>query len=102
MFSTDANEKQPEPHQPSNEVCITCHSSGPIKDKPPQTSRVRYATTTDGVKTISMVTPIYNEPSCSNASCHAHKASTKVLGVVDVALRLDPVKGKPERSPCKP
>jgi two-component system NtrC family sensor kinase len=41
-----------------------------------------------------MVTPIYNEPSCSNASCHAHKASTKVLGVVDVALRLDPVKAQ--------
>jgi two-component system NtrC family sensor kinase len=38
-----------------------------------------------------MVTPIYNESSCSNASCHAHRASTKVLGVVDVALRLDPV-----------
>ena len=43
------------------------------------------------MKTISMVTPIYNEPSCSNASCHAHSATTKVLGVVDVALRLDPV-----------
>jgi two-component system NtrC family sensor kinase len=43
------------------------------------------------VKTINMVAPIYNEPSCSNASCHAHRASTKVLGVVDVALRLDPV-----------
>ena len=39
-----------------------------------------------------MVTPIYNEPSCSNASCHAHQASTKVLGVVDVALSLDPVR----------
>jgi len=38
-----------------------------------------------------MVTPIYNEPSCSNASCHAHSASTKVLGIVDIALRLDPV-----------
>jgi two-component system NtrC family sensor kinase len=38
-----------------------------------------------------MVAPIYNEPSCSNASCHAHQASTKVLGIVDVALRLDPV-----------
>jgi two-component system NtrC family sensor kinase len=43
------------------------------------------------VKTINMVAPIYNEPSCSNASCHAHRAQTKVLGVVDVALRLDPV-----------
>ena len=92
VFSTDARE-QPKQSVPSltNEVCATCHK-GPITDKPAQASRVRYASTPEGVKTISMVTPIYNEPSCSNASCHAHKASTKVLGVVDVALRLDPVR----------
>lgn len=93
VFSTDARE-QPNQGLPNltNEVCTTCHKSGPIIDKPVQASRVRYATTPERVKTISMVTPIYNEPSCSNASCHAHSASTKVLGVVDVALRLDPVK----------
>ncbi len=95
VFSTDAREQ---PRQGladlSNDVCTTCHSRGPIIDKPVQASRVRYATTPEGLKTISMVTPIYNEPSCSNASCHAHKASTKVLGVVDVALRLDPVKAQ--------
>lgn len=92
VFSTDAKE-QPTQDLPSltSGVCVTCHSRGPIVEKPAQASRVRYATTEDGVKTISMVTPIYNEPSCSNASCHAHNASTKVLGVVDVALRLDPV-----------
>ena len=95
VFSTDAREQ---PRQGlvdlSNEVCATCHIRGPIIEKPVQASRVRYATTPEGIKTISMVTPIYNEPSCSNASCHAHKASTKVLGVVDVALRLDPVKAQ--------
>lgn len=93
VFSTDARE-QPNQGFPNltNEVCTTCHKNGPIIDKPAQASRVRYATTPEGVKTISMVTPIYNEPSCSNASCHAHSASTKVLGVVDVSLRLDPVK----------
>src|SRR6476620_10398372 len=49
VFSTDAHEKasQTSPNL-TNEVCISCHNSGPIKDKPPQTSRVRYATTTDG------------------------------------------------------
>ena len=90
VFSTDARE---EPSLPSlsNDVCLSCHSKEPISDKPAQDSRVRYTTSPDGLKTISMVTPIYNEPSCSNASCHAHQASTKVLGVVDVALRLDPV-----------
>ncbi len=91
VFSTDARE-QPTATSMSNEVCASCHSQGAIKNRPTEDSRVRYATSPDGVKTINMVAPIYNEPSCSNASCHAHQASTKVLGVVDVALRLDPVR----------
>ena len=90
VFSTDARE-QPGVPSMSSEVCASCHSKGPIRNRPTEDSRVRYATSPDGVKTINMVAPIYNEPSCSNASCHAHRASTKVLGVVDVALRLDPV-----------
>ncbi len=92
MFSTDAREHPSlNPSSSSNEVCISCHSKGPARDKPTEDARVRYATSPDGIKTINMVTPIYNEPSCSNASCHAHSASTKVLGIVDIALRLDPV-----------
>ena len=90
VFSTDSRE-QPNVTNLSNEVCASCHSNGPVANRPTEDSRVRYATSPDGVKTINMVAPIYNEPSCSNASCHAHRASTKVLGVVDVALRLDPV-----------
>jgi two-component system NtrC family sensor kinase len=37
-----------------------------------------------------MITPIYNEPSCSTAACHAHPARQSVLGVLDVALDLGP------------
>ena len=90
VFSTDARE-QPSMTSSSSEVCASCHSKGAIRNRPAEDARVRYARSPDGVKTINMVAPIYNEPSCSNASCHAHSASTKVLGVVDVALRLDPV-----------
>jgi two-component system, NtrC family, sensor kinase len=90
VFSTDAQEQPGVPNL-SSDVCASCHSKGPIRNRPTEDSRVRYATSPDGVKTINMVAPIYNEPSCSNASCHAHRASTKVLGVLDVALRLDPV-----------
>jgi two-component system NtrC family sensor kinase len=75
----------------SDEVCASCHGKQPLQNRPTEDARVRYSTSPDGTKTISMVTPIYNEPSCSNASCHAHQASNKVLGVLDVALRLDPV-----------
>ncbi len=90
VFSTDARE-QPSLASSSSEVCASCHSKDAIRNRPTEDARVRYATSPNGVKTINMVAPIYNEPSCSNASCHAHNASTKVLGVVDVALSLDPV-----------
>jgi len=89
-FSTDTREKLTATST-TNEVCVSCHGSTPIIAKPAVNSRVRYATSLDGRKTLNIVTPIYNEPSCSNAGCHAHLASTKVLGVLDVALQLDPV-----------
>ena len=89
-FSTDAQEKVVSTTT-VNEVCTSCHNVTPILTKPAVNSRVRYATSPEGAKTLNIVTPIYNEPSCSNASCHAHSATTKVLGVLDVALRLDPV-----------
>ena len=90
VFSTDAQEK-PSLTSPSSDVCMSCHGATPVLARPAMDSRVRYATSPDGVKTLNIVTPIHNEPSCSNASCHAHLATTKVLGVLDVALRLDPV-----------
>jgi two-component system, NtrC family, sensor kinase len=87
-FSTDPQEK-PSLAKTSDRVCLSCHGSTPIRSKPPIASRMRYGTSPEGAKTLSIVTPIYNEPSCSNASCHAHRARTQVLGVLDVALRLD-------------
>ncbi len=40
---------------------------------------------------LEMLTPIYNEPACSQAACHAHPASIKVLGVLDLPLSLERV-----------
>lgn len=54
-------------------------------------SRVRFGTNPEGGQTLNMVTPIYNERACSQAPCHAHPRSIKVLGVLDVAQRLDSV-----------
>src|ERR1035437_1865841 len=63
MFSTDVRE-QPRLSNSSNEVCISCQSKAAPGNKPLEPSRSRYATSPAGVKTINMVTPIYNEPSC--------------------------------------
>ncbi|HTZ31316.1 MAG TPA: ATP-binding protein [Methylomirabilota bacterium] len=89
-FSTDTQEKVVSTTT-ANEVCRSCHNTTPILTKPAFNSRVRYSTSPEGTQTLNIATPIYNEPSCSNATCHAHSASTRVLGVLDVALRLDPV-----------
>jgi two-component system, NtrC family, sensor kinase len=45
----------------------------------------------DGRRRLEMLTPIYNERSCSQAECHAHPANFKVLGVLDLALNLEDV-----------
>jgi len=54
-------------------------------------SRVRILKSAAGHRRLEMLTPIYNERSCSQAECHAHPADVKVLGVLDLALNLESV-----------
>ncbi len=37
---------------------------------------------------LAIITPIENQPECSNAACHAHPASQQILGVLDTHLSL--------------
>ncbi len=90
MYSTDTNEHS-NVEQIQSEVCRGCHEKGVVKSDLDVNARVRFAHSPNGSRTLSMVTPVYNETACSNAACHAHPANLKVLGVLDVALRLDPV-----------
>ncbi len=50
---------------------------------------IRILTARDGHRNLAMVTPIPNEAACSQAACHAHPASVKTLGVLDLSLNLD-------------
>ncbi len=36
----------------------------------------------DGTRTITFAEPIYNEPDCHTAECHAHGSEDKVLGIL--------------------
>jgi len=70
------------------EACYLCHTvDQPLVhvDVPLRTRVYRRA---DGERVLGMITPVYNEPSCSNAACHAHPADINVLGVVDVTMPL--------------
>jgi two-component system NtrC family sensor kinase len=69
------------------ESCYACHTAGrPLERLSlPSRSRIYGA---NGHRVMGMVTPIYNEPSCAAAACHAHPDAKKVLGVVDVGISL--------------
>jgi two-component system NtrC family sensor kinase len=72
------------------EACVLCHASAEPLVRVEAPSRARVFADPDGQRRLAMITPIYNEPSCSSASCHAHPARQSVLGVLDVALDLGP------------
>lgn len=89
MFSTkSADEEQV---NKKAEACAMCHSSSQPLVNIDASSRARIFRTTGGGRQLAMITPIYNEPSCSEAGCHAHPRSTNVLGVLDVAFDLKPL-----------
>ena len=70
------------------EACYACHAAGQplVRLNVPSRSRIF---TRNGHRVLAMITPIYNEASCSTASCHEHPAGRKVLGVVDIAMSLE-------------
>ena len=73
------------------EVCNPCHSSSTPLVKVDVPNRSRTYREADGRRKLAMITPIYNEPSCSGAPCHAHPASVSVLGVLDLGINLSRV-----------
>jgi two-component system, NtrC family, sensor kinase len=89
MFSTKPEEAQQV--EKSSEPCSPCHSTLHPLAKVDIPSRARIFKNPDESRRLTMITPIYNEPSCSQAACHAHPTKTKVLGVLEVALDLDRV-----------
>ncbi len=83
-FSTDRNEIGQFVDKRA-ESCYACHAAGQplVRLALPSRSRDFYR---DGKHVLAMVTPIYNEPSCS--ACHKPPAVQQVLGVVDIAISL--------------
>jgi two-component system, NtrC family, sensor kinase len=73
------------------EACILCHATTEPLIKVDTPYRARIYHEHDGSRKLGMITPIYNEPSCSEAECHAHPTDINVLGVLDVSLDLDRV-----------
>ncbi len=73
------------------EACFLCHAREAPLVRVDTPSRARVYRGLDGRRKLAMVTPLYNEAACANAACHAHPAERNVLGVLDVAMDVEPV-----------
>jgi two-component system, NtrC family, sensor kinase len=70
------------------EACYGCHSQSQPLSRLNRPDRFRIYRAATGERVLGIVTPLENQPSCSNAACHAHPASQQILGVLDTNLSL--------------
>ncbi len=71
----------------SAEACYGCHEKSKPLARLNRSDRFRIYRA-DGTRVLGVITPIENEPACSNAACHAHPAGTQILGVLDTNISL--------------
>lgn len=71
----------------SAEACYGCHEQSKPLARLNRSDRFRIYRA-DGSRVLGVITPIENEPACSNAKCHAHPAGTQILGVLDTNISL--------------
>jgi two-component system NtrC family sensor kinase len=72
----------------SAEACYGCHAKSQSLERLNRPDRFRIYRDASGQRILGVITPIENQPSCSNALCHAHPSSQKILGVLDTNLSL--------------
>ncbi|MGD1214479.1 MAG: ATP-binding protein [Terriglobales bacterium] len=69
------------------EACYGCHTQSQPLARLNRPDRFRIYRN-GGQRVLGIITPIENQPGCSNAACHAHPAGQQVLGVLDTNLSL--------------
>jgi two-component system NtrC family sensor kinase len=73
------------------EACYACHAVDRPLERLPILERTRIFQLPASGRTLGIINPIYNEPSCWQSDCHAHQPTQKVLGVLDISMSLDDV-----------
>lgn len=74
------------------EACYACHAQARPLERLDRPDRMRIYVARNGGRVLGLISPIENEPDCSNAACHAHSANgNRVLGVLDTDLSLSAI-----------
>ncbi len=85
LFSTDRPEVGKAVDKRA-ESCYACHAAEKPLERLKLPERARIFRTAERERILGMITPIYNEPSCSIGGCH--EPTKSVLGVLDIGLSL--------------
>jgi hypothetical protein len=67
-------------------VCVKCHMNGNPAPGLDTMDKASTYTNRHGLRIMSIVTPIRNEPGCLVGDCHALQAEKPLLGVMDIGL----------------
>ena len=73
------------------EACYACHAVDRPLERLPVPERTRIFQLPGSERVLGIISPIYNEPSCWQSTCHAHEPTQQVLGVLDISMSLDDV-----------
>src|SRR5215471_15959919 len=72
----------------TGEACYACHAQSQPLTRLNRPDRFRIYRNVNGTRVLGIITPIENQPGCSNAACHAHPAENTILGVLDTNMSL--------------
>ena len=86
LFSTDRAEVGSAVDKRA-ESCYACHAAERPLERLMLPDRARVFRDAEGQRLLGMITPLYNEPGCSEG-CHVHPRTKSVLGVLDITLSL--------------
>ena len=70
------------------EACYVCHAADQPLERLSIAQTTRIFAASPPARTLGIINPIYNEPSCWQSACHAHSQKQKVLGVLDITMSL--------------
>ncbi|MBC2713944.1 MAG: PAS domain S-box protein [Desulfobacteraceae bacterium] len=75
------------------EACYVCHKTEPPSEYLELNERKRIIMSPRGYRLMGIISPIFNEPGCSE-SCHFHPKDKIVLGALDVVISLEQTDAK--------
>ena len=71
-----------------SEACDVCHLNGDTASGDLPTGGRTREFVDAGLRQLGVISPIENEPACSESGCHVHSGNQRVLGVLDVTMSL--------------